>query len=85
LNNCDDIVFYAFVQHYYPELAAIYVKPEGSYKNTDPKIGQSKGVNKYPIRHKCINIISQYLGYNPLRIFKKDKNSFLNNYKFINQ
>jgi hypothetical protein len=52
-------------------LPAVYVKGQKGYKNTDPKVGQSKVKNVYPLRSKCIGDISKALGYNPLRYYSK--------------
>lgn len=72
VKNCDDIFFYAFVEHFYPELPAVYVPAKKGYRNTDPKIGQSKTKNVYKKRSKCITDISEYFGYNPLRYYTKN-------------
>lgn len=72
MNNCDDIFFFALAQHFYPELLPVYNPTEANYKNTDPKIGQSKVKGVFPLRDKCVNSISEVLGYNPLRFFNKE-------------
>ena len=84
VKNCDDIFFWAIVQHFYPELPGVYVKGIGQYKNTDPKVGQSKVSNVYQIRNNCLNNISQALGYNSLRHFHKNSSSYLDNWQYPN-
>lgn len=84
VKNCDDIFFWAIVQHYYPELPAVYMKGQKNYKNTDPKIGQSKVKDVYVIRNKCISNISHALGYNSLRFYSKNSTKYLNNWQFPN-
>ena len=84
VKNCDDIFFWAIVQHFYPELPAVYVKGQKNYKNTDPKVGQSKTKNVYVVRNKCINNISDALGYNSLRHFHKNSTKYLENWQYPN-
>jgi hypothetical protein len=60
------------------------VKGQGKYKNTDPKVGQSKTKNVYPIRHACINNLSNAFGYNPLRHYSKNISSYLKNWQYPN-
>jgi len=84
VKNCDDIFFYAFLQHFYPELPAVYIKGQKDYLNTDPPIGQSKVKNVYIIRSNCISDISSVLGYNPLRYYSKDSSKYEKNWKYTN-
>ena len=84
MRNCDDIFFWALVQHFYPELPGVYVKGQKNYKNTDPKVGQSKAKNVYVIRDRCINNISQAFGYNSLRYFHKNSTKYLDNWQYPN-
>lgn len=85
VKNCDDLFFAAISQHLYPELPPIYTPPaDKTYKNTDPKVGQSKVKNVYAIRDKCLNDISEVLGYNSLRYFSKNASARTNNWEFDN-
>lgn len=84
VKNCDDIFFWAIVQHFYPELPAVYVRGMKNYKNTDPKIGQSKTKNVYGIRSQCIEDISKALGYNSLRHYHKNYSLYLDNWQYPN-
>jgi hypothetical protein len=84
VKNCDDIFFWAVVQHFYPEIPAVYVRAQKSYKNTDPKVGQSKVKDVYTIRTNCINNISNALGYNSLRLFSKNSSKYIDNWKYPN-
>lgn len=60
------------------------MKGHKNYKNTDPKVGQSKVKNVYQIRHRCINNISEALGYNSLRHFHKNSSKYLNTWQYPN-
>jgi hypothetical protein len=53
-------------------LPAAYVAGQKEYKNTDPKVGQSKVKHVFQTRSKCITDISKAFGYNPLRYFGKN-------------
>lgn len=73
LINCEDIFFYSFVQHLYPELPAVYLPIQKGFTSAITKKEQSKSKTKYSfyIRRNCITDISRYFGYNPLRYYSK--------------
>ena len=60
------------------------MKGQKNYKNTDPKVGQSKSKNVYVVRNKCINNISHALGYNSLRHFHKNSTRYLELWQYPN-
>jgi hypothetical protein len=85
VRNCDDLFFAAIAQHLYPELPPIYSPPaDKTYRNTDPKVGQSKVKNVYALRDNCLNHISEVLGYNSLRYFSKNATARSRNWEFDN-
>jgi hypothetical protein len=63
-------------------LLPVYNPTEANYKNTDPKIGQSKVKGVFPLRDKCVNDISEVLGYNPLRFI--DRNTTQKGWQYEN-
>lgn len=60
------------------------MKAQKNYKNTDPKVGQSKVKDVYTTRSNCINNISNALGYNSLRLFSKNSTKYTQNWQYPN-
>ena len=85
LMNCDDIYFASLIAHFFPEISHIYYKPASrNYRNSDPKVGNSRTKGIINIREYCITNVTKILGYYPLRLYNKDHRKYKDNWQYPN-